>query len=350
MNWSVPASVAAQSQYDNVLWVEMSNAKMQHWTQVKAYCNHKQFKGYSLKYFPSPFDNPDVVVFEGFYFLSDVWFSKELTRKGVPYIIIPRSSFTHDAIHNHSYWKKRLANILFFNSFVKSAEAIQFLTNNEYLTSVNSFDINNYFIIPNGINQPEIIKTEFNKECIKAAFIGRLDINHKGLDLLIKALTDLHTQLKSEKFSLDIYGPKSFDYKSIQNLITSNGLEDVVTLKGETTGNDKRDVLLSSDLFIMTSRFEGHPMGLIEALSYGVPCLVSSGTNMKQEIENHNAGWTCESNVNSIKEALIKMLKERESFAEKSNNAISLSKDYTWDKLAFDFHVKIKDIVNNCKN
>lgn len=39
-------------------------------------------------------------------------------------------------------------------------------------------------------------------------------------------------------------------------------------------------VLLQTDLFIQTSRHEGMPMGLLEALSIGVPCLVTVGTSL----------------------------------------------------------------------
>ena len=39
------------------------------------------------------------------------------------------------------------------------------------------------------------------------------------------------------------------------------------------------------DLFIHTFRFEGHPIAVLEALSYGIPCLLTPGTNMAGEVE-----------------------------------------------------------------
>ena len=47
LNWSVPASVQAQSKIDNVLWVNMTDVVMQHWKQVDVY--HKAPWEYDAK-------------------------------------------------------------------------------------------------------------------------------------------------------------------------------------------------------------------------------------------------------------------------------------------------------------
>ena len=48
---------------------------------------------------------------------------------------------------------------------------------------------------------------------------------------------------------------------------------EVVKLNREIDEEEKRQILLDTDVFIQTSRFEGMPMGILEALSYGLPCL-----------------------------------------------------------------------------
>ena len=64
-------------------------------------------------------------------------------------------------------------------------------------------------------------------------------------------------------------------------------------------------------IFVLTSRFEGHPMGLIEALSYGLPSLVTTGTNMAKEIESNNAGWIAETEIESIVIAIKRLIREK---------------------------------------
>lgn len=48
-------------------------------------------------------------------------------------------------------------------------------------------------------------------------------------------------------------------------------LTERVELAGVT--NNVKDVLLNSDLFVMTSNYEGMPNALIEAMATGLPCI-----------------------------------------------------------------------------
>lgn len=113
-NWSVPARVVAQSKYDNVMLLNTTNVTMEHWKQVEAFHNVEEFGELNLQNLPIPFSSPDIVVFEGFNFLEQVKFAKELKQTGVPYIITPRGALTYEAQHNHAWLKKRVARLLFF--------------------------------------------------------------------------------------------------------------------------------------------------------------------------------------------------------------------------------------------
>ena len=87
-------------------------------------------------------------------------------------------------------------------------------------------------------------------------------------------------------------------------------------------------------------------MGLIEALSYGVPCLVTPGTNMSTEIKQEDAGWTCACSVDSIADGLQRMIEEKKTLLEKSCNARRLATKYDWGLLAERFH---DDLLNALK-
>lgn len=348
LNWSVPAGVKAQEKIDNCFWVDLYNKEMPHWRETKCFHQLKEFgEEIHLSLLPAPFDHPDVVIFEGFYEPKEPKFAKELRKKHIPYIIIPRGSLTHQAMSNHSKWKKRIAHLLIFNRYVHKAAAIQYLTNDEYKDSGDMWN-KNYYILSNGFSTPSQFKVCIHKDQIKATFIGRLDMYHKGIDVLIEACSQIQNELRAANFSLCFYGPRKYQHDLIQQTIIEKGVQDFLSMGGEITGKAKEDLLLDSDLFVLTSRFEGHPMGLIEALAYGVPAIVTPGSNMANEIREADAGWTSnDATVEEITKMLRQVIAERKHLQEKSRNAIELAKPYDWDKLAERFHNEISKLIED---
>lgn len=241
-------------------------------------------------------------------------------------------------MHNQKGLGKKIGNLLYFNSFIKEATAIHYLTNEEYEESMEQWPVKGV-IIPNGINIPNQCKTEFSKDRIHATYIGRYEIYQKGLDMLLEAISLEQNRLRNAKFTIDFYGPdQEGSLKKMQKIIADNGIEDIALLHDAVFEDDKRSVLLDTDVFVMTSRFEGHPMGMIEALAYGIPCLATSGTNVAKDIKKYNAGWTAGNDVDSIVNALRHMVEEYGTIKEKSINAIELAKTFSWDEIAQKSH------------
>ena len=141
----------------------------------------------------------------------------------------------------------------------------------------------------------------------------------------------------------------SLKKKSTSCFVKELGLSSCVRIHKELYKEDKTQALRQADVFVMTSRFEGHPMGLIEALAYGLPCLATTGTNMRGEIEKYDAGWTADNTVESIAAAFGKMLDERENLAQKSANARQLAARYDWAEIAQQSHKIYEEIIGESK-
>lgn len=346
LNWSVPAGIKAQEKIDNCLWIDLYNNEMQHWHETKCFHQLREFGSrLHLNLLPPPFNHPDIVVFEGFYELREPIFASELRKNKIPYVIIPRGSLTYQAMNNHSKLKKRIAHFLFFDKYVTKATAIQYLTADEYRNSGDKWNKRHY-ILPNGFSTPQNTKISFNNNRIQAVFIGRLDMYHKGIDVLLDACNQIQEELRHANFKLCFYGPKKYDYELILQTIKKYRMQDFITMGGEITGKPKEDIILASDLFVLTSRFEGHPMGLIEALAYGVPALVTPGSNMANEIKAADAGWVCDDlSSEKIVYMLKKIISEKELYMAKSENAKELAKPYDWDKLAIKMHDYLSSLL-----
>ena len=139
-------------------------------------------------------------------------------------------------------------------------------------------------------------------------YIGRYEQYQKGLDLLMQALKNIAQTLRTINFHLNMYGAnQEGTLEVLKKMVEEYGISDLITLNEAVFGDQKKQVLLASDVFVLTSRFEGLPMGLIEALSYGLPCIATEGTYLSDEIMSADAGWAAENTAESIAEAFTRM-------------------------------------------
>lgn len=345
-NNSVPAQVLAQAKIDNVMWVNLNHNCLPNWKREEyIFANYDQYPNCTLSDLPAPFNKPDFIVCEEIYCYRP--FDKMIVsviNSGIPYSIIPRSSLTLMGQKNHAL-KKKIANIIFYNRYIKRSKAIQYLTKYEESESKKMFSQPS-FVIPNGTNLPVIESKDFCRDGIKATYIGRVEIYQKGLDLLVEVINSIKEKLRDKGFSMDLYGPnRDNTVEILSEKIKEYGIGDLLRFKDAVFAEQKAKILRNTDVFIMTSRFEGLPMGLIEALGYGVPCLATEGTFLMDEIEKYNAGWAAGTDEESIKEAFNRMLDELDSFSHKSKNAVELAKHYSWDFLASQLHEKIESFI-----
>ena len=342
--WSIPASVKAQSKIDNVMWVNLVNVECEHWRALPQFHNITEFKKVHLDCMPTPFNKPDLIVFEEIYSIKLVQLAFQAKRRGIPYVIIPRGGLTRQSFNNHSKWKKQLTHPFLFDPYVKNALAVQYLSEQEYRDTRKKLCPND-IIIPNGIYKQALIKSSFSGEGIKGLFVGRIDMYHKGLDLLFDVINQMQEELRKVHFTLSVHGPKTNDTGVLKARIVKNDIADIVQIGDALFGEEKKRAFLGSDVFFLTSRTEGMPMGLIEALSYGLPAFVTRGSCMLTEIVSNNAGWGCEFDEEDMKASFRRMVADKENFKTKSKNAVKLSSQYDWDELAKRFHDTIVDLI-----
>ena len=320
----VPQHIKSQQALATVGLVNLSNVDV----GVENTFEYKE--PFDLSALPEPFNNPDLVVFHEVNYFKYINIYKKLKKAGIPYVVFPHGSLTKQALKK-KWLKKKIAYTLFFNSFIKNAAAIQTLSQNECENT--KFKVQK-FISTNGVQLPAIKKQSFSSDGIKFVYIGRLDAYHKGLDLMIEAIGKTADLLRENKCEFRLYGPDlNGRFQHVLNLIEENNVGDIVTLNREIYGKDKEKALRDADIFIQTSRFEGMPLGILEALSYGMPCLVTEGTAVGNEISRYNAGWVSETSAESIHNTLKEVLSEKD-FASKSICAVGLiEKEFSWDKI-----------------
>lgn len=253
---------------------------------------------------PTPFDRPDLVVFHSTYIPVHARIARRLRRAGIPYLLCPRNGMSQRA-QDYRRWKKRLGNWLFFDRMVAGASALHCLTPGE-AQQVRRWDIPR-FVVGNGTAMPEasVLASPGVGRERQWTFLGRLAVEIKGLDLLLDACKRVQACRPGLLPRIAIHGPDCRGGAAwLKERIAALGLNNLIAVGGPLTGQAKSDLLRRSDLFLHTSRFEGHPMAVLEALAHGVPCLLTEATNIAREVAAAGAGWAAETSVEGIAGAL----------------------------------------------
>lgn len=203
----------------------------------------------------------------------------------------------------YAYYGSIIRNIR--NWLYKKCSAVVVLTNRDKEYFDNS--LTNVFVIPNPLELS--CRRHALLEDGRIITVGRLEYA-KAYDVLIKIFAEVHKVYPT--WHLDIYGKGTLKDK-LQNLIESLKLGDCVTLKGVT---DKiLDEMYHSSFYVMSSRFEGFAMVLVEAMSQGVPCVSFDCPNGPSTIikDGENGLLIENQNEKELYNAIIKMICDRET-------------------------------------
>ena len=334
----VPQHVSSQQSFATVGLLNINNVKFDIIDNMFLF--HKNFE---IEDLPEPFKKPDIVIFHEVYRVEYLKISARIRKQGIPYIIIPHGELRWEAQKKRHY-KKVLANFFMFKQFINGARAIQCLTQKEL---DNTHFGEKKFVGTNGISIPEKHKISFRSRNISFTYIGRLEAHVKGLDLMLEAVRKVEDELRKNKIVFNMYGPDYRGrYANIEHLILENGIGDIVTLHPAVFGDEKEKILLDTDIFIQTSRHEGMPMGILEAMSYGIPCLVTEGTAIADIVSVNKAGWVCQTDADSIADSMKKAIEESKFYMEYSNNAINAIKNkFLWENVAFETIEKYDELL-----
>lgn len=186
-------------------------------------------------------------------------------------------------------------------------------------------------ICPSTISIPNIIPLLSNKQSSKenkiVIAVGRLD-NQKGFDRLI----DLWDLVKEEHpdWYLHIFGTGE-DKEKLELQIQNKRLQNQIQIFPPEKEIAKR--YLESSIFVMTSRFEGFPMVLLEAMSFGLPCvsyLFKCGP--KDAIEDGVNGFLVkEGDKHLFAEKVISLINNQDLRKQMGNKASEATRKYTYD-------------------
>lgn len=215
--------------------------------------------------------------------------AKLLKQRGLEYVYTPHGSLTKAAMQQ-SKWRKKFYFYLFERYVIEHAKAVQMLGEQEYSFIDTLMDVPQKVLIPNGmdLNEIPVLPKRISHPIPVFNFCGRIDIHHKGLDLMMRGF---HCYLENgHSARLELIGDGK-DRKALEQLTAKLGIAEHVVFHGAKYGEEKYLLMAQGDIFLHTSRNEGFPMAVLEAAALGLPCLTSEPTNINRFIREYGAGF-----------------------------------------------------------
>lgn len=173
----------------------------------------------------------------------------------------------------------------------------------------------------------------------KIISVGRLTYQ-KNFQCLIRIAAAIKE--KAPDLQWHIYGEGS-DRPELERMIEENALNGVVTLKGQCS--DLYDRYNDYSALVMTSRYEGFPMTLIEASACGIPMLsFDVFTGPSEIIDDGENGFLCDdADEETMAKRIVQVFSDREMRLRMSENCRKTAQQFKVDRIVAQWIAIIKE-------
>ncbi|HBJ80725.1 MAG TPA: hypothetical protein DDY74_02430 [Pseudothermotoga sp.] len=151
---------------------------------------------------------------------------------------------------------------------------------------------------------------------LNITFLGNADDRAKGFHLVEKALRDLLENLNLKRIRLHVWGYSQRNFSSQENII----------YHGKYSYNDLKSIFSTSDILIFTSIcWETYGFVALEALSYGVPCLISERAGITDVVKLINKNMIITPSSKAISDAIYNLYKNPETLIKYHEDILRVS-------------------------
>ena len=202
-------------------------------------------------------------------------------------------------------------------------------------------------VIPNPILVPEypapVLKSEASSQTLVA--MGRL-CSQKGFDFLLNAFAPLGN--KFPDWVLEIWG-EGAQRGNLENLRDELGLRERVRFPGLTKEHYK--TMAEADIFVLSSRYEGFPNVLGEAMACGLPVVSFDCPSGPSEMiqDGVNGLLVPPENIQELSSSLERLMASVELRNTLGEQARKITESYSLDKIVQSWEELIGEVVNEQK-
>jgi glycosyltransferase involved in cell wall biosynthesis len=162
-------------------------------------------------------------------------------------------------------------------------------------------------------------------------WLGRCDVHHKGLDLLLEGIAMMdepdrpHVRLHATDYRGGI--------EAVRRLVESLELGQFVSVRPPVYGEEKATAFRTARLFVYPSRWDSHSIAMLEALSAGLPMLVTSTTHFGLELDRAKAAIVVEPTPDALAAGIARGMRDESKRLGVTSGRLALA-SYGWPAVA----------------
>ena len=186
------------------------------------------------------------------------------------------------------------------------------------------------YVVPNFVSPCSLVADgkDFLKRRQRIVSMGRLTPS-KGFDRLIDAFAQIGAAVPDWTLQILGEGQSRLD---LQEQIERLGLEQQVSLSGWTDSPER--LLADSQLFALTSHYEGFPMSILEAMAAGLPvvsfqCESGPAEIIRESVDGH---LVIPGDIHQFAQRLKELIESSEKRARMSQSAMEVSDRFSQAK------------------
>ena len=180
----------------------------------------------------------------------------------------------------------------------------------------------------NGVEQPGVSAEGLDKADL--VFLGRLDLEPKGIDLLLRAFAEIAPCVDVD---LVIAGDGR-DRDRVRRKVRELGLDDRVRMIGRVTGQKKSELLSRARLVCVTSRYEVFPLVPLEAQAAGTPVLAFAIPAMGEVLAPDGGVLVAPFDVGAYAQAMLRLVNSPEQCEAMGEAGRQFVRRFHWDAVA----------------
>ena len=229
--------------------------------------------------------------------------------------------------HTSFFNTKNIIQLFFKKILYKYIRSIIVLTNNDKL-EYDKFH-SNVIVIKNPSPFPIEKHNDTNSKILA---VGSL-VCGKGFDRLVQAWSLIEKD--SDDYILEIYG-EGIERIKLEQMIKKLKLKKIF-LKGQI--DNIENIYKNASFFVMSSHFEGLPMVLIEAQTFGLPIVsFDCPFGPSEIIENNYDGYLVENgNIQELANKILYLIKNKKTLNMFSQNAIKSATKFQKEKIVLEW-------------